>query len=186
MGTCAHRLARPRRTGRRDDGRGLPGTPLFRARRGGVRRVRPRRPGRRRLLRPGQRDLAAARGPVRRRSPGCARCCCRRCTRSRWPASTSTASGATTRATGSPPPSAYVLTITYGDRAAARAAAARVRKIHERVTGHRPGDRAAVRGRRPGAAHLGARRARRLGPGRRRAVRRAADAGASRISTWPR
>jgi len=31
--------------------------------------------------------------------------------------------------------SAYVLTITYGDRAAARAAAQRVRRIHERVTG---------------------------------------------------
>jgi uncharacterized protein (DUF2236 family) len=31
--------------------------------------------------------------------------------------------------------SAYVLTITYGDRSAARAAAARVRKVHERVTG---------------------------------------------------
>lgn len=31
--------------------------------------------------------------------------------------------------------SAYVLTTTYGDRAAARAAAARVRKIHERVRG---------------------------------------------------
>jgi uncharacterized protein (DUF2236 family) len=34
--------------------------------------------------------------------------------------------------------SAYVLTITYGDRAAARAAAARVRKVHERVTGTDP------------------------------------------------
>ena len=34
--------------------------------------------------------------------------------------------------------SAYVLTVTYGDRAAARAAAARVRKIHERVKGTDP------------------------------------------------
>ena len=34
--------------------------------------------------------------------------------------------------------SAYVLTITYGDRAAARAAAERVRRIHERVTGTDP------------------------------------------------
>jgi uncharacterized protein (DUF2236 family) len=34
--------------------------------------------------------------------------------------------------------SAYVLTTTYGDRAAARAVAARVRKIHERVTGTDP------------------------------------------------
>ncbi|MGH3281489.1 MAG: oxygenase MpaB family protein [Trebonia sp.] len=34
--------------------------------------------------------------------------------------------------------SAYVLTTTYGDRAAARAAAARVRKVHERVTGTDP------------------------------------------------
>jgi uncharacterized protein (DUF2236 family) len=33
---------------------------------------------------------------------------------------------------------AYVLTTTYGDRAAARAAAARVRRIHERVTGTDP------------------------------------------------
>lgn len=33
---------------------------------------------------------------------------------------------------------AYVLTTTYGDRAAARAAAVRVRKIHERVTGTDP------------------------------------------------
>jgi uncharacterized protein (DUF2236 family) len=33
---------------------------------------------------------------------------------------------------------AYVLTTTYGDRAAARAAAGRVRKIHERVTGTDP------------------------------------------------
>jgi uncharacterized protein (DUF2236 family) len=33
---------------------------------------------------------------------------------------------------------AYVLTTTYGDRAAARAAAARVRKIHERVRGVDP------------------------------------------------
>lgn len=33
---------------------------------------------------------------------------------------------------------AYVLTTTYGDRAAARAAAARVRKVHERVTGTDP------------------------------------------------
>ncbi len=33
---------------------------------------------------------------------------------------------------------AYVLTTTYGDRAAARAAAARVRKIHEHVTGTDP------------------------------------------------
>src|ERR1700760_447793 len=34
--------------------------------------------------------------------------------------------------------SAYVLTTTYGDRAAARAAAARVRKIHEWVRGVDP------------------------------------------------
>ena len=34
--------------------------------------------------------------------------------------------------------SAYVLTVTYGDRAAARAAAARVRKVHERVKGTDP------------------------------------------------
>jgi len=34
--------------------------------------------------------------------------------------------------------SAYVITTTYGDRAAARAAAARVRKIHEWVTGTDP------------------------------------------------
>jgi uncharacterized protein (DUF2236 family) len=34
--------------------------------------------------------------------------------------------------------SAYVLTITYGDRAAARAAAHRVRKVHEHVTGTDP------------------------------------------------
>jgi len=34
--------------------------------------------------------------------------------------------------------SAYVLTVTYGDRAGARAAAARVRKIHERVKGTDP------------------------------------------------
>ena len=33
---------------------------------------------------------------------------------------------------------AYVVTTTYGDRAAARAAATRVRKIHERVTGTDP------------------------------------------------
>src|ERR1700734_2450647 len=34
--------------------------------------------------------------------------------------------------------SAYLLTITYGDRAAARAAADRVRRVHERVTGIDP------------------------------------------------
>jgi len=34
--------------------------------------------------------------------------------------------------------SAYVLTVTYGDRAAARGAAARVRKVHERVKGVDP------------------------------------------------
>ncbi len=34
--------------------------------------------------------------------------------------------------------SAYLLTITYGDRAAARAVADRVRKVHERVTGTDP------------------------------------------------
>ena len=53
-----------------------------------------------RLLRPGQRDLAAARGPDAVGRRACARCSCSRCTRWRWPASTSTRPSATTRGDG--------------------------------------------------------------------------------------
>ena len=71
--------------------------------------------------------------------------------------------------------SAYLATVTFGDRAAARAAAARVRRIHDHVRGvdavtgqpYAAGD--------PGAAAVGARGAGRLRPGRRRPVRHAAD-----------
>ena len=43
--------------------------------------------------------------------------------------------GAAIPSAGSPPPTAYLTTVTFGDRAAARHAAVRVRRIHDRVRG---------------------------------------------------
>ena len=81
---------------------------------------------------------------------------------------------------------AYVLTTTYGDRAAARAAADAGAEDPRAGPRHRPGDRTAVRGGRPGAADLGARGARRLGPGRRGAATARRSATRTRTGTWPR
>ena len=58
--------------------------------------------------------------------------------------------------------SAYLATITFGERAEAEGAAVRVRRIHEHVTRRRRGDRPAVRGGRSRPAAVGARRAGRV------------------------
>ena len=49
--------------------------------------------------------------------------------------SISTVAGAGILSAGSPPPSTYLATVTFGDRAAAMQAAARVRRIHDHVRG---------------------------------------------------
>ena len=79
--------------------------------------------------------------------------------------------------------SAYVLTTTYGDRAAAAAAAQRVRKIHEYVRGTDPVTGKPYEAERPRAADLGARGAGRLGAGRRArcSARRSATADADAL-----
>ena len=80
--------------------------------------------------------------PMRRCSSAvCGPCCCNRCTRWRWPASRSTATTGTTRGDGcSAPPSSWPTT-TYGPAAAAERAVARVRAVHDRVTGVAPDGR---------------------------------------------
>ena len=64
--------------------------------------------------------------------------------------------------------SAYEVTVTFGDRAGATRAAQRVRAVHEHVRGVDPVTGQAVRGRRSGAAAVGARRPGGFGPGRER------------------
>ncbi len=90
------------------------------------------------LLRSGQRDVAGARRPdaVGRRRAGAAPAW--RCTRWRWPASPSTRRSGRSRSGGCSGPATYVGAVTFGTRAEADRAAARVRGVHRRVRGVEP------------------------------------------------
>ena len=77
---------------------------------------------------------------------------------------------------------AYLTTVTFGDRAAALRAAARVRRIHDHVRGTDAVQRPPVRGGRSRSAAVGARGAGRLRPGRREPARYRASRCCARTS----
>ena len=121
-----------------------------------------------------------------RRSPGCARCFVQALhplamagvdQHSDWRADPAGRLAST---------SAYLVTITYGDRAAADRAAARVRKIHERVRGTDPLTGRPYEAGDPALLLLGPRGAGGLRARVRRPVRDAAQRRATGTATWPR